>query len=526
MRPSILSEEILRDPFRGAERRFFEAATALPSSWTVLYGVPWVSRGLGAGNREGEADFVIIGPDVGLVVVEIKGGRVGCDDRGWYTVDRHERRHPIKNPFEQSQRSKHQILAYLKEQPGLGNLWLPLSHAVCFPDVLSRDIPRLPEGPPELAIGHEDIGNLAKALRKASTLFNEDPRLEAHVCSRIADCLKPSFHMPGRWSVVAKQQREILDRLTAEQSDILSAIEGHPRIGLTGPAGSGKTLIAARWARDQIRNNEQVLVSVPGTLLVEYYQTLLPEAKASDIVPHNMIKQLVGASWTRVVIDEAQDLSLEAWDYIESSLACDTSRQLVVVYDENQRLRQKDSFYLPDRLFSARLPRIIRNTQQIARLSTRFFRDGGARRPLIDGPEGPDVISVQSNDPRNVGNEVAKLVLRLVNEEGFEYKDIVVLHAHGRGADIRKGGVQFKGISFRAIGLVWRDASKHPMVACGSVGSFLGMESPVVILADIDGALDNDLVEACYVGASRARCVLGLVASQETLGRVSSLSDG
>ena len=81
-------------------------------------------------------------------------------------------------------------------------------------------------------------------------------------------------------------------------------------------------------------------------------------------------------------------------------------------------------------------------------------------------------------------------MLRCVNQEGFDYKDIVVLYAKGGGTEIKKGGIQFRGISFRAIGMTWRDAAKHPMVACGGVKSFLGMESPVVILADLDGDVD------------------------------------
>ena len=180
-------------------------------------GAPWVSPGGGATGREGEADFVIVGPDLGVVVVEIKGGRVGRDEGGWFSIDRHDRRHPIKNPFEQAQQSKHQPLAFLKGHPDISSLWLPMSHCVCFPDVLKRDLPHLPEAPAGLAITSEDLNtDLGKAIRMVAKQFsNESAPLSVGASGRIADLLKPNFEMPGRWSVVAQQQRPLLDRLTA-----------------------------------------------------------------------------------------------------------------------------------------------------------------------------------------------------------------------------------------------------------------------------------------------------------------------
>ena len=59
--------------------------------WIVLYGVTWLSDKVTfAGSTEGECDFVIIGPEIGLLIIEVKGGRIGGNADGWYSYNRRE----------------------------------------------------------------------------------------------------------------------------------------------------------------------------------------------------------------------------------------------------------------------------------------------------------------------------------------------------------------------------------------------------------------------------------------------------
>jgi hypothetical protein len=53
-----------------------------------------------------------------------------------------------------------------------------------------------------------------------------------------------------------------------------------------------------------------------------------------------------------------------------------------------------------------------------------------------------------------------------------------------------------------------------------SVKKFRGMESSIVVLAEVDDLLENDLLEACYVGMSRAKNILAIVASSVTLEKI------
>src|SRR3546814_3167284 len=103
-----------------AELRLHAALGAqLADDYLVMHSIAWISRPKGQGPRDGEADFLICHPSRGLLVVEIKGGRIALDyaQREWTSTDRHGVAHPIKNPFEQARRGKYGILEKLSESP-------------------------------------------------------------------------------------------------------------------------------------------------------------------------------------------------------------------------------------------------------------------------------------------------------------------------------------------------------------------------------------------------------------------------
>ena len=64
MRPVELPDDIRNEPFRRSEVLFFDCAKNLPSNWFVLYGVTWYLRIRNNSWSEGEADFVIVLPQL------------------------------------------------------------------------------------------------------------------------------------------------------------------------------------------------------------------------------------------------------------------------------------------------------------------------------------------------------------------------------------------------------------------------------------------------------------------------------
>src|SRR3712207_2803593 len=91
----------LHDAVPPSEVRTYEALSALDDTWRLFHSVVW--QGLRHGRQaDGEADFVLMNPRYGIIVLEVKGGRVEVEGGTWYSVDRDNAKHRIKNPFTQA----------------------------------------------------------------------------------------------------------------------------------------------------------------------------------------------------------------------------------------------------------------------------------------------------------------------------------------------------------------------------------------------------------------------------------------
>ncbi len=77
-----------------SERLVYEAFQNLPTGFIVLHSFPWLRplRDITTEPlREGEADFVILHPERGLLVLEVKGGTPELRQRTWFRGDKEMR---------------------------------------------------------------------------------------------------------------------------------------------------------------------------------------------------------------------------------------------------------------------------------------------------------------------------------------------------------------------------------------------------------------------------------------------------
>src|SRR5262245_20543040 len=97
-----------------SEKKARNALVVLDAQWEVFHSVAWQAPRAGR-EGDGEADFVLLHPRHGLLVLEVKGGRINVDEGRWSSIDRYGTRHPIKDPFRQATASKHALLRYLRD---------------------------------------------------------------------------------------------------------------------------------------------------------------------------------------------------------------------------------------------------------------------------------------------------------------------------------------------------------------------------------------------------------------------------
>ncbi|MGI6449056.1 MAG: nuclease-related domain-containing protein [Desulfitobacteriia bacterium] len=96
MIPDILPETIENN----GERMFYSAAAELPREYTVVYSYKYQ---LPYDVREGirEADFIIVHPALGYVVVEVKQGDIAYRGNQWCEFKNGEYQPMHKDPVEQ-----------------------------------------------------------------------------------------------------------------------------------------------------------------------------------------------------------------------------------------------------------------------------------------------------------------------------------------------------------------------------------------------------------------------------------------
>src|SRR5436309_15730146 len=81
-----------------AELKVRSAFSALDDQWHVCHQIWWQGprRGLQA---DGQADFVLIHPAHGLIVLEVKSGELGLASGSWFTIGRDRVKRNIDDPF-------------------------------------------------------------------------------------------------------------------------------------------------------------------------------------------------------------------------------------------------------------------------------------------------------------------------------------------------------------------------------------------------------------------------------------------
>ena len=122
-----------------AERKVFHALKDLLSeSYTVFHSIP-VYRQSDHGGRlaDGEIDFLVVHPDKGLLLIEVKGGGISHESASgeWMSTDIQGCRHVIKNPYEQGKGYKYALIHELRDCKLTQNFAFATGHAVWFPDI-------------------------------------------------------------------------------------------------------------------------------------------------------------------------------------------------------------------------------------------------------------------------------------------------------------------------------------------------------------------------------------------------------
>lgn len=193
-----------------------------------------------------------------------------------------------------------------------------------------------------------------------------------------------------------------------------------------------------------------------------------------------------------VIVDEAQDFEESWWVPIELLLKDPQISPLYVFFDDNQNIFARQSHFLSSLPSRFQLTRNLRNATSVFASFAPYYV-GSVYEAGTDLPG-----EVSFHPEINTQAALASFVAKLIRVDHIPLSQIAVLSCRSLEESL---------FSLHQFSMA---TSLEAPIRCESVWRFKGLEAPVVILTDIDAAVDNRAV--LYTALSRAQVRLCVAA--------------
>jgi superfamily I DNA and RNA helicase len=294
-----------------------------------------------------------------------------------------------------------------------------------------------------------------------------------------------------------------------------------------GCAGSGKTLLAQKKAEKAAQQNQRTLLCCFNLILGKNFRKF-SQGKENLLADnfHNVMKELLlpfdgvnidfnddeeilNATITNdipqfdcILIDEAQDFSEEKLETLRCLLKQDGI--LYYFWDSNQKIIRND-VNVPDNIFKFQLNTNLRNTVKIFELIQQHYHEDLHLRHK--GPEGRDVkvcAPYKADNSQDLFSKLRSELNLLLNQQGLSPKDITILSFKAMMKSV------LADFTYNNVNIdCFKDEATPNSIRIDTVRRFKGMESPVVIVTEMDNekSMDDPLLwdDMCYVSYSRAK---------------------
>ena len=535
------------------EREIFRRLKDDPETrgWIVLHSLDVAEH---VTNIAGEIDFVVIVPGKGVLCVEVKAcASLIRRDGLWYygKVTKPD----VRGPFKQASAAMHSIRANLaKKRPDLARI--PFWSAVIFPylefstkseewhswQVIDNRQFR------SCAIGKllSDVLDQARQFlqNKSSARWFDPKSIEPNTqqCSGIADVLRADFEFFEKPGSRSGKLESDLTAYTTEQYGALDAMEANPRVAFVGPAGTGKTLLAieaarrgsdvgrkvlllcynrflGRWLQGQLSVQDTEVVartihqhmlavsktSVPDNPDQAFWETRLP-SRASEALLED---ECEANQFDELVVDEAQDILREDYlDFLDLSMRGGLASGKWRFFGdfEKQAIYSAANLSLEEFIEtrSSNAPTFdlrtnCRNTPRVAELVHLLGGLTPPYRRILRPDDGIEPEIIYYSD-RIEQRSLLLNSVKILRNRGFSDQDIVILSPRS-DATCAASNAQINrlGKSFRPF-----EGSPGGVTRYCTIHSFKGMESPAVIVTDVDRLDESTSTDLFYVAITRA----------------------
>ena len=501
----------------------------------------------------GEIDFVVV-CDRGVLCLEIKGGRVECHEGKWLFTDRYGvERQKSEGPFAQVTGNMFSLLTVLKDHfsydPHMKNVLVGCG--VVFPDIEFKS--RGQEIIPEI-IFDKTTKNITEYINQVYSYWEgrqhrEPSKLPPALIKQIVDFLRGDFTFVPSLADRLDDVEKRLIRLTAEQARIMEALSENDHLMINGYAGTGKTVLATNFAMQKAaqgkrvlyltfnKNLAQNLLAKAGeqehlkiinihALFGEYVEVDVEQMKAdprtyfSQTLPDVFYEYISNLSeeeldkirYDLLVMDEGQDIIRPTFLFALDHLLKNGLEKghWAVFYDEKQNIynpEYADGMELLQSYYSTKFSLFVncRNTVQIGDYSERV---SGWKLGEYLRENGEEVQRIHYKDEKDFKEQIDQLLEKL-RDEKIKTEDITFI-APKKYANSILGKC---GIKVNELGDDFDSASHRPRFS--TIQGFKGLDSGIIILCDVESLNDHNYSQFMYIGTTRARTLLFVVASEE-----------
>jgi hypothetical protein len=535
------------------------ASAAGTDDWIALHSLAIANH---VRQVEGEADFVVVVPDHGVLVIEVKSHRsVQFRDDGRWRLGTQPP--TSRSPFQQASEAKHSIREYL-ERRGVDLTAVPLLHCVWFTHVRARTM--LPDSPSwhdwEL-LDQSDLPAPAAAVLRVLSAGTEHLATKlarfryqqlgptAVTAQRIAKLLRPRFELATTSGDMRRYRTAELSAFIEEQYDALDAMQDNQQVLFTGPAGSGKTFLAVEAARRDATDGRTGRLLCFNQYLGKHLRTLMQGISGvSTSTFHQELVRLTGLRpppgagqgfWDCelperalevllagheepgdfLVVDELQDLAREPYlDVLDLMVKDGLNSGRILLFGDFERQAIFESgdgraavrARCPD-LSSYRLQVNCRNLPRIGTVVNTFSKlePGYRRYRRHDDGIDPQFMTYERGTDQS---PVLLDAVRMLREEGFDLDETMVL------SPLREGS------TVQLIADGWLRQILQPTdggtpvpgkLRYSTIHAFKGLEAPAVVLTDLDANVTPNFESLVYIGMSRATDRLVVIIETETL---------
>lgn len=551
--PDLSNKQILEIPSKAEQLVYKALQEQLPDDWLIIHSMEFITYNPKyESHADREADFVVFSPDYGVLVVEVKGGGIGYDkevDR-WYSIDRNENEHVIKNPLRQAKDAKYEIRRHLSLR--LKGKKLLIAHAALFPDINDAGPLNGHDSPMEILGTSRALNDIRSWCVSIFEYWsgkepNFDP-LGPLGLSIVKNIYGKKATIKSSLSVAIERESEIQIQLTNQQKNILRQLKRRKKAIIEGGAGTGKTVLALDHAQNlaeqglkvlllcynkQLGNVlkkrcegidnlhamnfhelcywriEQVRHSLNRDLLEESRKNYPGENEYEVLYPDALINsyEIAPLKYDAILVDEGQDFRDEYWLAVDMLFDSQNEDSRMYIFQDGNQAIYAPSTELPINEVPLYLSDNCRNTRPIHNAAYKYYKGEDIEAPDI---EGELVQYIIEDTLEKQAAYIDKKISNLINEEQISPEDIVLIVSsdYSMAVSLLKGTKNSKIWAFKDF-----EPKKHVLVETAK--RFKGLESKVVFFWITDPiSIDEKLL---YVSISRARLRLWIIGNENIL---------